>query len=99
MPSSTRGAERIYVEVQGRGGWAWRKAAKWRNQAELQGYAAICGLTPAWARRLAAEAQIVGVGIGYVTDLATLANAAPAGLWTRRWRSRHGALEPVGDEA
>ena len=88
-----------YVEVQGRGGWAWRKAAKWRNQAELQGYAAICALTPAWAQRLAAEAQIVGVGIGYITDLATLANAAPAGLWTRRWRSRHGPLDPVGDEA
>ncbi len=94
-----RDGSQVYVEVQGRGGWAWRKADKWRNQADLQGYAAICALTPAWARRLAAEAQIVGVGIGYVTDLATLANAAPAGLWTLRWRSRHSPLEPVGDEA
>jgi hypothetical protein len=88
---------RTYVEVQGRGGMPWRKAAKWRNQADLQGCAAICALTPAWARRLAAEAQIVGVEIGYVTDLATLANAAPAGLWTLRWRSRHSPLEAVED--
>jgi hypothetical protein len=94
----TRGDEETYVEVQGRGGWAWRKAAKWRHQADLQGYAAICALTPAWARRLAAEAQIVGVGIGYVTDLATLANAAPASLWTLRWRSRHSPLEDITSE-
>jgi hypothetical protein len=93
----TRGDERTYVEVQGRGGWAWRKATKWRHQAELQGYAAICALTPAWARRLATEAQIVGVEIGYATDLATLANAAPMGLWTLRWRSRHSPPEPVED--
>lgn len=90
-----RDGERVYVEVQGRGGVPWRKAAKWRNQADLQGYVAICALTPAWARRLAAEAQIVGVEIGYGTDLATLANAAPAGLWTLRWRSRHGPLEEI----
>ena len=90
---------RTYVEVQGRGGVPWRKAAKWRNQADLQGYVAICALTPAWARRLATEAQIVGVEIGYVTDLATLANAAPAGLWTLRWRSRHSPLEAVEESA
>ncbi len=86
---------RAYVEVQGRGGVPWRKAAKWRNQADLQGYVAICALTPAWARRLAAEAQVVGVEVGYATDLATLANAAPASLWTLHWRSRHSPLEPV----
>jgi len=93
----TRNGLRTYVEVQGRGGVPWRKAAKWRNQADLQGYAAICALTPVWARRLATEAQIVGVEIGYATDLATLANAAPAGLWTLRWRSRHSPLETVAD--
>jgi len=94
-----RDGERTYVEVQGRGGVPWRKAAKWRHQADLQGYAAICALTPAWARRLAAEAQIAGVEIGYVTDLATLANAAPAGLWTLRWRSRHSPLETVDGQS
>jgi len=88
---------RTCVEVQGRGGVPWRKAAKWRNQADLQGYAAICALTPVWARRLATEAQIVGVEIGYATDLATLANAAPVGLWTLRWRSRHSPLATVAD--
>ena len=92
-----RDEERTYVEVQGRGSVPWRKAQKWRNQADLQGYVAICAQTPAWARRLAAEAQIVGVEIGYVTDLATLANGAPAGLWTLRWRSRHSPLEAVED--
>jgi hypothetical protein len=90
----------IYVEVQRRGGAAWRRARKWHHQYALQGYAAICALTPAWARRLAAEAQLVGVGLGYVTDLATLAEDAPVGLWTHCWRSPHSPLEALtADEA
>ena len=89
-----------YVEVQRRGGAAWRRARKWHHQYALQGYAAICALTPAWARRLAAEAQLVGVGLGYVTDLATLAEDAPVGLWTHCWRSPHSPLEALtADEA
>ena len=47
----------------------------------------------------AAEAQLVGVGIGFATDLATLANRAPAGLWTLRWRSRHSSPQMIYDEA
>jgi hypothetical protein len=84
-----------YVEVQRRGGTVWRRARKWHHQYALQGYAAICALTPAWARRLATEAQLVGVSIGYVTDLATLAGAAPVGLWTHCWRSPHSPLAAV----
>jgi hypothetical protein len=84
-----------YVEVQRRGSAAWRRARKWHHQYALQGYAAICALTPAWARRLAAEAQLVGVGLGYVTDLATLAEDAPVGLWTHCWRSPHSPLETL----
>jgi len=94
-----RDGRRTYVEVQRRGGAAWRRARKWHHQYALQGYAAICALTPAWARRLAAEAQLVGVGIGYVTDLATLAGDAPAGLWTYCWRSPHSPLEAAADTA
>jgi hypothetical protein len=91
----TRAGCLMYVEVQRRGGAAWRRARKWHHQYALQGYAAICALTPAWARRLAAEAQLVGVGIGYVTDLATLAGDAPVGLWTHCWRSPYSPLEAV----
>ena len=48
---------------------------------------------PKLAQELAAEAQVAGVGIGYVTDLATLARDAPVGLWTHCWRSQHSPLE------
>jgi len=95
----TRAGCVMYVEVQRRGGAAWRRARKWHHQYALQGYAAICALTPAWARRLAAEAQLVGVVIGYVTDLATLAGDAPVGLWTHCWRSPYSPLEAAADTA
>jgi hypothetical protein len=85
----------IYSEIQGRGGAAWRRARKWANQLPLQGYVAICALTPAWAERLAHEAQLVGAALGLVTDLTTLARQAPAGLWTHCWRSHHSPLQPL----
>jgi hypothetical protein len=81
--------------VQGRGGERWRVARKWRNLGELPGHAAICALTPRMAARLAREAQVAGLATGCATDLQTLIHAAPAALWTLRWRSVHGPLEPV----
>lgn len=85
--------EQLYVEVQGRGGEAWRRADKWRNQYRLQGRVAICADTPLLAERLAREAQIAGVPIGYLTNLTDLADGFVKGLWTHRWRSQHSPLE------
>jgi len=90
---------KIYVEVQNRGGTTWRKAAKWRNQADWQGFAAICALTPDWALRLARQAQAAGVTRGLVTDLSTLVTQAPATLWTHRWLSLYSPPEPAPDNA
>ena len=93
--SPSSGTASTYVEVQGHGGVSWRKAAKWRNQP-MYG-CAISALArhgrDAWLRR-----PDRWITIGYVTDLATLANAAPVGLWTLRWRSRHSPLEAVESE-
>lgn len=84
----------LHVEVQGRGGTAPRRAAKWQNQVALQGGSAICALTPGQAVRLAAEAQLIGSPCGCLTDLTTLASTAPAGLWTHCWRGPNSPLEP-----
>ena len=86
--------------MQGRGGETWRRADKWRNQYRLQGRVAnftcttlLCADTPILAERLAREAQIAGVPIGYLTNLTDLADGFVQGLWTHRWRSQHSPLE------
>jgi len=86
-------AEQLYVEVQGRGGEAWRRADKWRSQYRLQGRVAICADTLFLAECLAHEAQIAGVPVGYLTNLTDLADGIVKGLWTHRWRSQHSTLE------
>ncbi len=78
--------------MQGRGGETWRRADKWRNQYRLQGLVAICADTPILAERLAREAQIAGVPIGYLTNLTDLADGFVKGLWTHRWRSKVGGV-------
>ena len=92
-----RGEWGIYVEIQRRGGAAWRRARKWRRQYELQGYAAICASSPGLAQELAHEAQVAQVPQGVVTDLVTLARSAPQGLWTHSWASLHSPLQPVNE--
>lgn len=89
---------RINTEVQRHGGEAYRKAQKWRNQERLQGFVAICAVTPAWAIRLARQAQDQGVARGAATDLGTLAGRAPAALWTYRWLSPYSPLEAVEED-
>ncbi|GAB4513505.1 MAG: hypothetical protein Kow0047_25150 [Anaerolineae bacterium] len=73
-----------YVEVQGSGGLPAERIVKWQMQAEYQGYAAICAVTPKSAERYVAEARRVGVRRGLVTDLQTLFSGESA-LWTHRW--------------
>lgn len=94
----TRYGLALNTEVQRRGGEAYRKAQKWRNLARLQGFVALCAVTPAWAIRLARQAQDQGVALGAATDLGTLAGRAPAALWTYRWRSPYSPLEAVEED-
>ena len=79
--------QRIYVEVQRRGGVRHKHVAKWRNQLALQGFVAICtefaSQTPAFIREVQELAQARGV----ITDLATLAADSQANLWTHCWPS------------
>lgn len=89
----------LHVEVQRHGGDAHRKAQKWRNLERLQGFVAICAATPAWAIRLARQAQEGGVARGVATDLGTLAGRAPASLWTHRWLSPYSPLAAVAEDA
>ncbi|OQA41261.1 MAG: hypothetical protein BWY52_02629 [Chloroflexi bacterium ADurb.Bin325] len=95
----TRDGSPIYVEVQRRGGEAWRRADKWRSQHRLQGFVALCADTPALAERLAQEAQRTGVPVGCATSLTELADGSAPGLWTLRWRSQHGPLETATNDA
>jgi len=88
----------IKAEVQRHGGESYRKAQKWRNQERLQGFVAICAVTPAWAICLARQAQDQGVARGAATDLGTLAGRAPAALWTYRWLSPYSPLEAVEED-
>lgn len=92
-----RGEWGVYVEIQRRGGAAWRRARKWRRQYELQGHAAICASSSGLAQELAHEAQVAQVPQGVVTDLVTLARSAPQALWTHSWASLHSPLKPVKD--
>ena len=94
----TRGGPSFYVEVQRRGGEAWRRADKWRSQHRLQGFVALCADTPAQAERLAQEAQRAGSPVGYATDLTELADGSAPGLWTLCWRSQHGPLETAAGD-
>ncbi|MCX6031831.1 MAG: hypothetical protein NT169_21335 [Chloroflexi bacterium] len=90
--------QQLYVEVQGRGGESWRRRQKWINQMALQECVALCADTPAAAARLAREAQLAGVPLGYATDLTSLATGATAGLWTLRWRSAYMPLERLDQQ-
>ena len=74
--------ERTFVEVEAESGDPERRMRKWRNQVELQGYVALCALTPESCRRQVAEAQAAG-GHGKATDLDTLFKQP--GLWVLEW--------------
>lgn len=78
----TGAAEQIYVEVEGESGDAERRMKKWRNQADLQGYVALCAVTPEARHRLVAEARGAAKH-GKATDISTLLRED--GLWVEEW--------------
>ena len=81
-----RRVHRIAVEVQGRGGEPWKRAAKWRNAAAAQGFLALCATTAKLAATLTAEARHAGVQRGLATDMQNLRGGGP--LWRCCWHTR-----------
>jgi hypothetical protein len=83
----SRNAESLYVEVEDESGNVERRLRKWRNQATLQGRAAIAAVTPAARTNLVNEARAAGVGHGVATDLQTLIETQETAgpLWAIEW--------------
>lgn len=77
-----QGDEQIYVEVEAESGDPERRMRKWRNLADLQGFVALCALTPESARRLILEARGASLH-GRATDIDTLFRQP--GLWAIEW--------------
>ena len=77
-----RGDERIYVEVEAESGEPERRMRKWRNQAELQGFVALCAHTAAVRQRIVAEAR-AAARHGRATDIRWLMREEP--LWADVW--------------
>jgi hypothetical protein len=78
----TYDGEQIYVEVEAESGDAERRMKKWRNQAELQGYVALCAVTPEARHRLVVEAKGAAKH-GKATDISTLLRED--GMWLDEW--------------
>jgi len=83
----SRNAERLYVEVEAESGSSERRLRKWRNQAALQGRAALVAVTPAARTNLVNEARAAGCAHGVATDLQTLMDTQETGgpLWMVEW--------------
>lgn len=77
-----QGDNQVYVEVEAESGDAERRMRKWRNLADLQGFVALCALTPESARRLILEARGATLH-GRATDIDTLFRQP--GLWAIEW--------------
>lgn len=80
-----RGNERIYVEVQRRGGSRYNRMAKWSNLARIQGFVAVCVMTPEALYYTQRELSSQHHRRMLLTDLHTLRYAESAGLWSHRY--------------
>lgn len=82
----SRNAESLYVEIEDESDSAERRLRKWRNQAALQGRAAIAAVTPTTRTNLVNEAR-AACEHGVATDLQTLMETQATGgpLWVVAW--------------
>jgi hypothetical protein len=83
----SRNDESLYVEIEDTSGSSERRLRKWRNQAALQGRAALVAVTPAARTNLVNEARAAGCTHGVATDLQTLMETQETGgpLWAVEW--------------
>ena len=75
--------ERIYVEVEAGSGTPERRMKKWRNQRNLQGFAAICAPNESIRKMLVREARS-NTKQGMATDFMWL-REDDHGLWAETW--------------
>lgn len=80
-----RGDEEVYVEVQRRGGSRYGRMAKWSNLARIQGFVAVCLMTPEALHYTRRELSSLHHRRMLLTDLHTLRYAEPAGLWVEKY--------------
>ncbi len=85
---------RAYVEVEA--GYHREKADKWRNQVELQGFAAVVAKTVSQRQRIVDDIKSLGLA-GKAADLETLRDNArtkdPYFLFTQRWNEQGEEIE------
>lgn len=77
----------IYVEVEAESGEPERRMRKWRNQAELQGFVALCANSDSVRARLVSEAKAAAPH-GVATDVSSLVRMArqeEEGIWVETW--------------
>ncbi len=79
-----RGDERVYVEVQRRGGSRYNRMAKWSNLARIQGFVAVCVMTPEALHYTQRELSSQHHRHILLTDLHTLRYEEPSELWSHR---------------
>ena len=80
-----RGDEEVYVEVQRRGGSRYGRMAKWGNLARIQGFVAVCVMTPEALHYTRRELSSLHHRRMLLTDLHTLRYTEPAGLWVEEY--------------
>jgi hypothetical protein len=80
----THGDEVCYVEAEAESGEVERRLVKWRNQADLQGYVALCAPSESVRQRLVAEAKLASPR-GKATDVASLIRGDEGDLWVEKW--------------
>ncbi len=83
----TQAGAQLLVVVEDGGEPPERRAARWREQVELQGQVAICAISTEQRVNLVAEARVAGVEHGVATDLQTLLDTqgAASPLWADQW--------------
>jgi hypothetical protein len=88
----TQGEQTLYLEVEAESGSPERRMIKWRNQADLQGFVALCANNNGVRERLAAEARAASPH-GLATDLASLIRQETPSFWVDRWGRGGGRMK------
>ncbi len=79
-----RNGERVYVEVEAESGSDERRAKKWRNAADLQGFVALAAVNGSMRKRLVSEAKGASKH-GVATDIQYLIQNPEGDLWAESW--------------
>ncbi len=79
-----KGEKQVYVEVEAESGSDERRAKKWRNAADLQGFVALAAVNGSMRKRLVSEAKGASKH-GVATDIQYLIQNPEGDLWAESW--------------